>query len=236
MSLYWIHCNRCCQRPRSPEAKFYVTNCGHLFCRACAAAVHKTKKCGACAVPNVGFVQIGPKMSAETKAGFRNPNDRLQKVFKELEFQVMMYRDAIKGLKGQVKEARDVAKSERSRAERYWEEREELKGALARAEAAAAEARRLQQQQQQQQMAPRTPMRSGMAALVPSGSQMAVADGDSAEKRITLNGRRKAASPGALFRFPPAGSAAAATAGVSPTGSLTGIVTSPPASRHGGRD
>ena len=71
MSLYWIHCNRCCQRPRSPEAKFYVTNCGHLFCRACAAAVHKTKKCGACAIPNVGFVQIGPKMSAETKAGFR---------------------------------------------------------------------------------------------------------------------------------------------------------------------
>ena len=228
MSLYWIHCNRCCQRPRSPEAKFYVTNCGHLFCHACAAAVHKTKKCGACAVPNVGFVQIGPKMSAETKAGFRNPNDRLQKVFKELEFQVMMYRDAIKGLKGQVKETRDFAKSERSRAERYWEEREELKGALARAEAAAAEARRLQQQQQ---MVPR----AGMAALVPSGSQMAVPDGDSAEKRITLNGRRKAASPGgALFRFPPAGSAAAATAGVSPTGSLTGIVTSPPASRRGG--
>ena len=57
--------------PKSPESKYYVTNCGHLYCRNCAAGVHKTKKCGACGVPNVGFVQIGPKMSAETKAGFR---------------------------------------------------------------------------------------------------------------------------------------------------------------------
>ena len=71
MSLFWIHCNRCYQRPKSPESKYYVTNCGHLYCRNCAAAVHKTKKCGACGVANVGFVQIGPKMSAETKAGFK---------------------------------------------------------------------------------------------------------------------------------------------------------------------
>ena len=73
-----------------------------------------------------------------------------------------------------------------NRSERYREEREELKAALARAEAAAAEAQR---RLQQQQMAPRTPIRAGMAALVPSGSQMALAAGDSAEKRITLNGR-----------------------------------------------
>ena len=45
----------------------------------------------------------------------RNPNDRLQKVFKEVEYQQMMYRDIIKGLKGQTKEARDVAETERAR-------------------------------------------------------------------------------------------------------------------------
>ena len=41
MSLFWIHCNRCYQRPASPEAKFYVTNCGHIYCRNCAGGVHK---------------------------------------------------------------------------------------------------------------------------------------------------------------------------------------------------
>ena len=79
-----------------------------------------------------------------------------------------------------------------NRAERYRAEREELKAALARAEAAAAEAQqRLQRQQQQasSSVPPRTPLRTGMAALVPSGSQMALAAGNSAEKRITINGR-----------------------------------------------
>ena len=80
-----------------------------------------------------------------------------------------------------------------NRAERYRTEREELKAALARAEAAAAEAQqRLQRQQQQaasSSVPPRTPLRTGMAALVPSGSQMALAAGNSAEKRITINGR-----------------------------------------------
>ena len=45
----------------------------------------------------------------------RNTNDRLQEVFKKVEFQEMMYRHLIQGLKGQVKEARDTAKSERAR-------------------------------------------------------------------------------------------------------------------------
>ena len=81
-----------------------------------------------------------------------------------------------------------------NRAERYRTEREELKAALARAEAAAAEAQQRLLQRQQQQAAsssvpPRTPLRTGMAALVPSGSQMALAAGNSAEKRITINGR-----------------------------------------------
>ena len=71
-------------------------------------------------------------------------------------------------------------------------------------------------------------MRTGMAAMVPSASHMALAAGDSAEKRITLNGRRRAASPGAPFRFP-----AGVGGVVSPTASLTGIVTSPTASRAG---
>ena len=81
-----------------------------------------------------------------------------------------------------------------NRAERYRAEREELKAALSRAEAAAAEAQqRLQRQQHRaassSSVPPRTPLRTGMAALVPSGSQMALAAGNSAEKRITINGR-----------------------------------------------
>ena len=115
MSLFWIHCNRCYQRPASPEAKFYVTNCGHIYCRNCAGGVHKTKKCDACGTTNVGFVQIGPNMTPETKAGFKKMTDRLQEVFKKVEFQQMMYRHLIQGLKGQVKDARDMAKNERAR-------------------------------------------------------------------------------------------------------------------------
>ena len=111
-----------------------------------------------------------------------------------------------------------------NRAERYRTEREELKAALVRAEAAAAEAQQRLQQQQASSLPPR----------------MALAAGISAEKRIAVNGRdgrsRRAASPNGLFRFPPAGSPAAngASGLRSPTPSLTGIVTSPPASRYGG--
>ena len=86
-------------------------------------------------------------ISSVISSSNRNTNERLHQIFREVEFQQMMFRDIIKGLKGQTKEARDEAKSERARCERYMEEREELKAALARAEAAAMEARRRQQQQ-----------------------------------------------------------------------------------------
>ena len=115
------------------------------------------------------------------------------------------------------------------RAERYRTEREELKAALARAEAAAAEAQQRLLQREQQQ-----------ASSLPPRMALEAAAGISAEKRTTVNGRdgrtRKAASPNGLFRFPAAGSAAAngASGLRSPDGSLTGIVTSGPASRNGG--
>ena len=35
----------------------------------------------------------------------RNTNERLHQIFREVEFQQMMFRDIIKGLKGQTKEA-----------------------------------------------------------------------------------------------------------------------------------
>lgn len=116
-----------------------------------------------------------------------------------------------------------------NRAERYRTEREELKAALVRAEAAAAEAQQRLLQREQQQ-----------ASSLPPRMALEAAAGISAEKRTTVNGRdgrtRKAASPNGLFRFPPAGSPAAngASGLRSPTPSLTGIVTSPPASRYGG--
>ena len=120
-----------------------------------------------------------------------------------------------------------MAGKECAKAERYRTEREELKAALVRAEAAAAEAQQRLLQREQQQ-----------ASSLPP--RMALAAGISAEERITVSGRdgrtRKAASPIGLFRFPPAGSPAAngASGLRSPTPSLTGIVASPPASRYGG--
>ena len=141
----------------------------------------------------------------------------------------MMYRHLVQGLKGQVKEARDMAGKEYAKAERYRTEREELKAALVRAEAAAAEAQQRLLQREQQQ-----------ASSLPPRMALEATAGISAEKRTTVNGRdgrtRRAASPNGLFRFPPAGSPAAngASGLRSPTPSLTGIVTSGTASRNSG--
>ena len=87
MSLYWVHCNRCFEKPNSHEAKYYVTNCGHMYCRKCAGDVNKSKVCGVCDEGNVRFVQIGPKMSEDAKAGFRDLSEKLQGLLRLLKFQ-----------------------------------------------------------------------------------------------------------------------------------------------------
>ena len=115
MSLYWIHCNRCFEKPNSHEAKYYVTNCGHMYCRKCAGDVNKSKSCGVCDARDVRFVQIGPKMSKETKKGFKDQNEMLHELFRQLEFQATMYIGLVKKLKAQKKEAVEFAKRERDR-------------------------------------------------------------------------------------------------------------------------
>ena len=72
MSFFWIHCNRCFEQPNSRECKYFVTNCGHMYCRKCGGDVNKSKLCGVCGTGNVRFIQIGPKMNEETKNGFRD--------------------------------------------------------------------------------------------------------------------------------------------------------------------
>lgn len=35
----WVHCNKCFIQPTSNcKEKFYLTNCGHIFCGPCCAA------------------------------------------------------------------------------------------------------------------------------------------------------------------------------------------------------
>ena len=149
MSLFWIHCNHCFEQPYSRECKYYVTNCGHLYCRKCAADVNKSKSCRVCGTGNVRFSQIGPKMNEEIKIGFRDHSEKLHQLFRLLEFQTMMYIDLVKRLKEQRNEAIKFVKSERDRAERYKRDCDELKTALLRAEAATVDAHQRQ---------PRTPL------------------------------------------------------------------------------
>ena len=72
MALYWIHCSRCFEHPNSQDTKYYVTNCGHMYCRKCVGDVNKSKSCGVCDAGDVRFIQIGPKMNEETKNCFRD--------------------------------------------------------------------------------------------------------------------------------------------------------------------
>ncbi|XP_048588065.1 RING finger protein 212B isoform X2 [Nematostella vectensis] len=41
----WVRCNICCKKPSS-ERQFFLTNCGHLFCKNCIAeSPEKCRKC-----------------------------------------------------------------------------------------------------------------------------------------------------------------------------------------------
>lgn len=102
----WVHCNNCYIQPGDEEIKkFFITNCGHIYCDEC---LHKE-----CRICHTTFTSIPltSNMSSEVAVYFQDPVVNLKKQIKILEFQhshrirmVSHNRDKIRSYKALQKE------------------------------------------------------------------------------------------------------------------------------------
>ncbi|XP_064610386.1 probable E3 SUMO-protein ligase RNF212 [Liolophura sinensis] len=83
----WVHCNLCFHQPGDGR-KFFLTNCGHIYCELCLkeGTENKCKMCGsACST-----IALSAKMKPDVEIFFTDPADILQKHRKQL-LQVMEF-------------------------------------------------------------------------------------------------------------------------------------------------
>ncbi|OQV25528.1 hypothetical protein BV898_00467 [Hypsibius exemplaris] len=75
----WLHCNVCYLRPQKQQdiEKLVTSNCGHVFCRSCAATM-KEGKCHQCQNP-CRIVSLDANMPAEIAIFFKNTAQSLKK-------------------------------------------------------------------------------------------------------------------------------------------------------------
>lgn len=82
----WVHCNNCYVQPGDVEMKkFFITNCGHIYCDECLQ-VNQSKECRICLVKYTA-IPLSSNMNSEVEIYFRDPVMNLKKQIKILEFQ-----------------------------------------------------------------------------------------------------------------------------------------------------
>lgn len=82
MGVY-LHCLVCRVR-KSEKNRLYLTNCGHIFCKACIEARGTT--CAMCK-NTAKFVEISPNLPKDVRFLFENPLNVIQKSKKAVKFQ-----------------------------------------------------------------------------------------------------------------------------------------------------
>lgn len=81
----WVHCNNCYVQPGELEVKFFITNCGHIYCDNCLKS-NTSEKCIVCQV-KYASLPLSSNMNSEIEIYFHDPVISLKKQIKILEFQ-----------------------------------------------------------------------------------------------------------------------------------------------------
>ncbi|GFS75922.1 putative E3 SUMO-protein ligase RNF212 [Nephila pilipes] len=79
--MEWIHCNNCFGLPDS-EKNFYLTSCGHIYCRDCEeqCARSQCKLCG----NQCSTIMLSSSLKPDVQMYFTDPDDLLRKKLKEV--------------------------------------------------------------------------------------------------------------------------------------------------------
>ncbi|GFR10007.1 putative E3 SUMO-protein ligase RNF212 [Trichonephila clavata] len=79
--MEWIHCNNCFGLPDS-EKNFYLTSCGHIYCRDCEEQCARTqcKLCG----NQCSTIVLSSTLKPDVQMYFTDPDELLRKKLKEV--------------------------------------------------------------------------------------------------------------------------------------------------------
>uniref|UniRef100_A0A8C2R4L4 RING-type domain-containing protein n=1 Tax=Capra hircus TaxID=9925 RepID=A0A8C2R4L4_CAPHI len=72
----WFHCNRCF---RKDGAHFFVTNCGHIFCKRCVIL----EKCAVCGTA-CKYLALSDNLKPQEKMYFKNPVETALQYFSHI--------------------------------------------------------------------------------------------------------------------------------------------------------
>ncbi|KAI4540243.1 hypothetical protein MG293_009284 [Ovis ammon polii] len=76
MRMDWFHCNRCF---RKDGAHFFVTNCGHIFCKRCVIL----EKCAVCGTA-CKYLALSDNLKPQEKMYFKNPVETALQYFSHI--------------------------------------------------------------------------------------------------------------------------------------------------------
>jgi len=95
MALSWIHCNMCyCIPTASSNSVFFITSCGHLFCKKCVTeeTIGTIEQCRLCKKQTT-FSEINRTLREDMQLLFRAPkdlsNEYTQKLKSIIDFQAL---------------------------------------------------------------------------------------------------------------------------------------------------
>uniref|UniRef100_A0A8C6MXL7 Ring finger protein 212B n=1 Tax=Mus spicilegus TaxID=10103 RepID=A0A8C6MXL7_MUSSI len=129
----WFHCNQCF---RKDGAHFFVTSCGHIFCKKCMTL----EKCAVCG--NLcKHLALSDNLKPQEKKFFKSPVETALQCFshisqvwcfqkKQTDLLIAFYKDRITKLEASVKEAQEMVASQNKELSALRKENGELKKIL----------------------------------------------------------------------------------------------------------
>ncbi|CAO2590865.1 RING finger protein 212B [Lemmus lemmus] len=130
----WFHCNQCF---RKDGAHFFVTSCGHIFCKKCMTL----EKCAVCG-SRCKHLALSDNLKPQEKKFFKSPVETALQCFshisqvwrfqkKQTDLLITFYKDRITKLEAAVKEAQQTVTSQNKELSVLRKENGELKKCLA---------------------------------------------------------------------------------------------------------
>ncbi|XP_042542393.1 RING finger protein 212B [Dipodomys spectabilis] len=130
----WFHCNRCF---RKDGAHFFVTSCGHIFCKHCMTL----EKCAVCGT-HCKYLALSDNLKPQEKMFFKSPVDTALKYFshisqvwhfqkKQTDLLLAFYKHRITKLEAAMQEARQTMANQNKELSILKKENGELKKFLA---------------------------------------------------------------------------------------------------------
>ena len=92
--MNWAHCNRCAGllEEAKGKTKFFLTNCGHLYCDECLNKYACTKpKCFVCGAINVNTAPFDENLNPTILGAFKPVPSLMKQVYETYEFQVSSF-------------------------------------------------------------------------------------------------------------------------------------------------